>query len=65
MSLQFFDPHGRLVRTVVRESRVEPGYHDVPVDGKDDRGAPLASGVYYYRLHAAEGATTGRFTVLR
>jgi PKD repeat protein len=65
VSLHFFDLHGRLVRTVLHEARVEPGYHDVPVDGKDDRGAPLASGVYYYRLHAAEGATTGRFTVLR
>lgn len=65
VSLHFFDLHGRLVRTVLHESRVEPGYHDVPVDGKDDRGAPLASGVYYYRLHASEGTTTGRFTVLR
>jgi len=65
VSLQFFDLHGRLVRTVLHEARVEPGYHDVPVDGKDDRGSLLASGVYYYRLNAAEGATTGRFTVLR
>lgn len=64
-TLQFFDPHGRLVRTVFRESRVELGYHDVPIDGRDDRGASLASGVYYYRLHATEGTTTGRFTVLR
>jgi len=65
VSLQFFDPHGRLIRTVFRESRVEPGYHDVPLDGRDDRGVPLASGVYYYRLHADEGTSTGRFTVLR
>jgi hypothetical protein len=64
-TLQFFDPHGRLVRTVFHESRVEPGYHDVPIDGRDDHGGLLASGVYYYRLHATEGTTTGRFTVLR
>ena len=64
-TLQFFDPQGRLVRTVFHESRVEPGYHDVPIDGRDDRGASLASGVYYFRLHATEGTTTGRFTVLR
>jgi hypothetical protein len=64
-TLQFFDPQGRLVRTVFRESRVEPGYHDVPIDGRDDRGVSLASGVYYYRIHATEGTTTGRFTVLR
>ena len=65
VSLRFFDPHGRLVRTVFRESYVEAGYHDVPIDGRDDRGVSLASGVYYYRIHAAEGTTTGRFTVLR
>ncbi|HKQ18819.1 MAG TPA: FG-GAP-like repeat-containing protein [Candidatus Eisenbacteria bacterium] len=65
VSLQLFNPQGRLVRTMLRESHVDPGYHDVSIDGRDDRGVPLASGVYYFRLRAAEETTTGRFTVLR
>lgn len=65
VSLQLFNPQGRLVRTMLRESHVDPGYHDVSIDGRDDRGVPLASGVYYFRLQAAEETTTGRFTVLR
>lgn len=60
-----FDPQGRLVRTMLHDSGLAAGYHDVALDGRDDHGAPLASGVYYYRVEAAEGMTTGRFTVLR
>ncbi len=63
--LQAFDPQGRLVRTMLHEPQVGAGYHDLAIDGRDDRGTPLASGVYYYRLEAAEGITTGRFTILR
>lgn len=63
--IRAFDPQGRLVRTMLDEPRLANGYHDVAVDGRDDRGTPLASGVYYYRLEAAEGVTSGRFTVLR
>jgi len=46
-------------------ARVRVCYHDLTFDGRDDRGMHLASGVYYYRVEAAEGDATGRFTVLR
>ena len=63
--IRAFDPQGRLVRTMLQDPGLAAGYHDVALDGRDDHGTPLASGVYYYRLEAAEGVTSGRFTVLR
>ena len=34
-------------------------------DGKDDRGRPVASGIYVVRLSGSRGAVTGRVTRLR
>ena len=41
------------------------GYHDVPIDGKDRGGRPLASGIYFYRIDATEGSTSGRMAILK
>jgi hypothetical protein len=44
-----FDARGAHIRTWV-EGRERAGRHDVAWDGTDVRGAPVASGVYFYRL---------------
>ncbi len=41
------------------------GYHPVHWDGRDDRGRPLASGVYLYRLVTTENVQTRKLTLLR
>jgi len=51
VSLRVFDVRGRLVRTLV-DGNQPAGAHAVDWDGRDDRGAPAASGVYLYRLEA-------------
>ena len=61
----FDHPSGRAVRTLLRESFVPAGYHDVKVDGTGDGGARLASGVYFYRVDTADGAATGRFVLMK
>lgn len=65
VTITIFDPSGRAVRTLVRESFVSAGYHDVRIDGTGDNGARLASGVYFYRLESADGLATGRFVVMK
>jgi hypothetical protein len=60
-----FDLAGRLVRTVVRSTYQEAGTHVVQIEGVGKNVPSLASGVYYFRVRAAEGETTGRFTVLK
>jgi len=60
-----FDLSGRVVRVLHDASSVAPGYHDMRIDGRDSSGRRLASGVYFYRIEAAEGVETGRFVIAR
>jgi hypothetical protein len=57
-----YDARGRLVRTVL-------GPHSGPVratwNGTDDRGRPLASGVYFIRQERAGASTVRRFVIAR
>ncbi len=63
--IELFDLGGRRVRCVLAESSLPAGYHDVRIDGRDEHGERLASGVYFFRITATEGEQSGRLTVLR
>jgi flagellar hook assembly protein FlgD len=58
------DVAGRLVRTLLDRS-VSAGRTDLPWDGRDQAGRPVAAGVYYVRLTTLKGATSERVTLLR
>lgn len=62
--LAVHDAAGRVVRRLLGET-LPAGRHAVRWDGRDDRGRPLASGVYYCRLHAGGWRATGRLTLVR
>ncbi len=42
-----------------------PGRHEIVWDGKDARGEPLASGVYFITMHTESTTTTRKVTLLR
>jgi len=48
-----FDVSGRKVRTLEAGAK-EAGLHHVVWDGKDDSGAPVASGIYFCKLRAGD-----------
>ena len=50
---------------VLRRGPQKAGGHRVHWDGRDDRGHPLASGVYLYRLITDEVVLTRKLTLLR
>ncbi|HIC68977.1 MAG TPA: T9SS C-terminal target domain-containing protein, partial [Candidatus Latescibacteria bacterium] len=52
VELAVFDVRGARVAGLVADER-DAGEHAVVWDGIDDRGQPVASGVYLYRLRAA------------
>ncbi|MDZ7374614.1 MAG: C25 family cysteine peptidase [candidate division KSB1 bacterium] len=55
LGIDVFAPSGLRVRTLVRPEDPDPlapGYHEVSWDGRDDRGEPVAPGVYFVRLWA-------------
>jgi subtilisin family serine protease len=62
---QLFDLHGRLVRDLLPRQYFEPGAHQVTLDGRNDGGERLASGVYYYRVQSVSGTSKGAVTILK
>jgi hypothetical protein len=64
VSVRIFDSSGRFIRTVY-DSETALGRHDVRLDGRAASGIPLGSGVYFYRIDAAERRVQGRFTILK
>ncbi len=64
VTLQIFNILGRAVRTIKTERQV-PGGHRLTWDGLDDSGAPLASGVYLYRIMTGSTVRTRKMTLLK
>ncbi len=68
VTIRVFTVSGRLIyeRT---ERALQPGYHQLPWNALDAEGAPIANGVYFYRLLARNGASStfhqGSFVKLR
>jgi flagellar hook assembly protein FlgD len=64
VSLRVYDVSGKLVRVIVEGKRSALHYREV-WDGKDDGGAAVASGVYFYRLTAGNYTHTRKMVLLR
>jgi len=64
VSLRIFDIRGRLVRTLVNTTQTH-GPKQVIWDGRSDRGVPVASGVYVYRLDAASEVRARKMALIR
>jgi hypothetical protein len=58
--VQLFSSSGRLVRTLLDETNLAPGYHDFVIDDQS-----LSSGIYFYRVRGAGGEATGRIAIIR
>ncbi|MCK4409831.1 MAG: T9SS type A sorting domain-containing protein, partial [Candidatus Eisenbacteria sp.] len=63
VTMEIYDVSGRRVGTVPL-GLVEPGLHHVRWDGRDARGHNVSSGVYFVRLHDAEGESRAVKAVL-
>jgi hypothetical protein len=63
--VRLFDLSGRLVREMLDERSVEPGEHEVMIDGLNSRGQRLASGVYFFRIETSSGTQAGRFAIMK
>jgi PKD repeat protein len=65
VKVQLFDVQGRLIKTLMDDAAAVAGYHDVRIDGRDNQGNKLASGVYYVMIHSAvDGKETKAITIL-
>jgi outer membrane protein assembly factor BamB len=64
VSLRIFDVRGALVRTLL-DRPAPPGRYDVRWDGHDTAGRAVASGVYFYRLDAADLRAQRKMVLVR
>ena len=62
--LEVFSLTGQRV-AALHQGPQPPGRHRIHWDGRDNKGRPLASGVYLYRLVANESVLTRKLTLLR
>ena len=62
--LEIYNVLGQPVRTLVNQFQ-PAGFYQVPWDARDQRGAPLAAGVYLTRLRHPDGAQTQRLLYLK
>ncbi|HEU4725156.1 MAG TPA: putative Ig domain-containing protein [Candidatus Eisenbacteria bacterium] len=63
--VRLYDTAGRFVRTLEDRSGAAAGYHDIRIDGRDESGKRLPTGVYFYRAETPDGVMNGRFTILK
>jgi PKD repeat protein len=63
--VDLFDVGGRLVRRLLTQDALAAGYHDLRIDGRNESGEKLASGVYFFRVRVGGDETTGQFAILK
>ncbi len=64
VELEVYNLRGQKVRTLVNE-RLEAGLHDVIWNGKDDAARSVSSGIYFYKLKAANFEKTKKMILLK
>ncbi len=64
VSIMVYDLLGREVRRLI-DASLEPGYHAVIWDGRDNTGSNVPSGMYFYRLASAGFSDTKKMLLLR
>jgi hypothetical protein len=64
VEIAIFNVDGQKIRTLVGEVEM-PGTYRARWDGKNDRGVPVASGIYFYRLKAGSFCGVKKMLLLR
>jgi hypothetical protein len=64
VKLRVYNVAGQLVKTLIDESK-KPGYYEAVWKGDNNRGASVASGVYFYRLEAPQYSFSRKLVILR
>jgi len=62
--LEIFTIDGRLVRSLV-QNKLSPGTHRVQWDSRDNLGAAVPTGVYFYRIRAGEFTASRKLALVK
>ena len=64
VALRVFDVTGRVIRTLVSESKT-PGAYSVIWDGTNDKGQDVGSGIFFYQLEASGFKSAKKIVILQ
>jgi flagellar hook assembly protein FlgD len=64
VTLQIYNVVGQVVRTLVAE-RQAAGRYRVQWSGSDDRGVPVSSGIYFYKVSAGKFQDVRKLMLLK
>jgi len=64
VKLAIYSTNGQLVRSLV-QGKYAPGTHRVQWDGRNDLGASVPTGVYFYRIRAGNFAASRKLTMVK
>jgi hypothetical protein len=64
VTLNVYDILGRLVRTILDETKT-PGHYDAVWDGRDSDGRAASSGVYFYRMISGDERQVHKMLLLK
>jgi uncharacterized repeat protein (TIGR01451 family) len=64
VSIAIYNVRGELIRTLVSEKK-PAGWYRIDWDGRDQRGAPVASGIYLSRMRAGSFAETRKLVLIK
>jgi len=65
VDLKIFDLQGRLVRVLAANELLAAGRYEAEWNGRDERGAEAATGVYLYRLVTDRFSGSRRMTLMK
>ena len=65
LTVGLYDLLGRRVRELLDVANAPATIQRIPMNGLNDQGEPLPSGVYFLRVRAAEGVATERVLIPR
>ena len=65
VSIEVYDVTGRRVRALASGERFDAGSHEIDWDGRDVTGAPVGTGVYFFRLETEVGSKNAKMLILR
>ena len=65
VTLTVYNTAGQVVKTLADHVPLPAGVHVLEWDGRDQRGHPVASGLYLYRLLAGHRVRVGKLALIR
>ncbi|MDB9884332.1 T9SS type A sorting domain-containing protein [Candidatus Marinimicrobia bacterium] len=64
VNLVVYDIMGRKVTTLINEQRGE-GYHSIAWNARNQQGAPVSAGIYFFQIQTKEFVKTRKMVILK